>query len=167
MCVCWIGGGFMSECEDHMTAFWSWLLYGFWRWNFSVLSNQEFYFTCWAILLALQGFVCFVFVFWGWVSLFSPGCPNPHSVDQAGLFMRSSCLCLWNVGVKAVHHHSFGFFFNDWKRIGVLSLCGCIALCAGVGHLEVELHTGRREALEVVGGIWILSSWGTASALTC
>jgi hypothetical protein len=32
---------------------------------------------------------CFLFVFWDRVSLCSPGCPGTHSVDQAGLELRS------------------------------------------------------------------------------
>ena len=31
----------------------------------------------------------FCFVFQGRVSLYSPGCPGPHSVDQAGLEFRN------------------------------------------------------------------------------
>jgi hypothetical protein len=37
-------------------------------------------------------FVCFVlfcFVFWDRVSLYSPGCPGTHFVDQAGLELRN------------------------------------------------------------------------------
>jgi hypothetical protein len=41
---------------------------------------------------SLVCFICFVlfcFVFWGRVSLYSPGCPGTHSVDQAGLELRN------------------------------------------------------------------------------
>jgi hypothetical protein len=35
-------------------------------------------------------FVClFVLVGLGWVSLYSPGCPGTHFVDQAGLELRN------------------------------------------------------------------------------
>jgi hypothetical protein len=42
----------------------------------------------------LFSFVClgvfvFVFVFWDRVSLYSPGCPGTHFVDQAGLELRN------------------------------------------------------------------------------
>jgi hypothetical protein len=35
-------------------------------------------------------FVCLFFVFRDGVSLYSPGCPGTHSVDQAGLKLRNS-----------------------------------------------------------------------------
>jgi hypothetical protein len=39
------------------------------------------------------------------VSLCSPGCPGTHSVDQAGLELRSACLYLPSAGIKGVRHH--------------------------------------------------------------
>jgi hypothetical protein len=43
--------------------------------------------------------------FWGGVrdrvSLYSPGCPGAHFVDQAGLrTQKSACLCLPSAGIK-------------------------------------------------------------------
>jgi hypothetical protein len=46
----------------------------------------------------------FVFVFRDEDSLYSPGCPRTHSVDQAGLKLRKSA-CLPSAGIKGVHHH--------------------------------------------------------------
>jgi hypothetical protein len=43
------------------------------------------------VLCAIFLFVCFVLFlfFWYWVSLCSPGCPETHFVDQAGLELRN------------------------------------------------------------------------------
>jgi hypothetical protein len=35
-----------------------------------------------------------------------PGCPGPHSVDQAGLTQKSDCLCLPSAGIRGVRHHT-------------------------------------------------------------
>jgi hypothetical protein len=35
------------------------------------------------------GLFCFLFVFLDRISLYSPGCPGTHSVDQAGLELRN------------------------------------------------------------------------------
>jgi hypothetical protein len=43
-------------------------------------------FVCLFVCLLL---FCFVFVFRGKVSLYSPGCPGTHFVDQAGLELRN------------------------------------------------------------------------------
>jgi hypothetical protein len=39
--------------------------------------------------MALSFFLFFVFVFQDRVSLYSPGCPGAHSVDQVGLELRN------------------------------------------------------------------------------
>jgi hypothetical protein len=46
---------------------------------------------------------CFVlFCFWDRVSLWSPGCPGAHSVDQAGLELRDLPVSAsWVLGLKA------------------------------------------------------------------
>jgi hypothetical protein len=36
---------------------------------------------------------------------YSPGCPGTHFVDQAGLELKSACLCLPSAGIKGVRHH--------------------------------------------------------------
>jgi hypothetical protein len=50
---------------------------------------------------------CFVLFFQDRVSLYSPGCPGTHFVDQAGLdrTQKSACLCLPSAGIKGVRHH--------------------------------------------------------------
>jgi hypothetical protein len=64
-------------------------------------------------------FFCFLF-FRDRVSLFSPGCPGTHFVDQAGLKLRnppasaSQMLGLKACGIKGVCHHarlSLGILF--------------------------------------------------------
>jgi hypothetical protein len=45
---------------------------------------------------------CFVFVFQDRVSLYSPGCPGTHFVDQAGLELRNLPASAFQVlGLKA------------------------------------------------------------------
>ena len=53
------------------------------------------------------------------VSLCRSGYPGTHSVDQAGLKLIATCLCLPSSGIKGVRHHhppkagslSFSFTF--------------------------------------------------------
>ena len=47
------------------------------------LSYQDFFFGFWFV------FVVVVFVFQDRVSLYSPGCPGTHFVDQGGLELRN------------------------------------------------------------------------------
>jgi hypothetical protein len=48
----------------------------------------------------------FFLVFRDRVSLYSPGYPGTHFVDQAGpRTQKSTCLCLPSAGIKGVHHH--------------------------------------------------------------
>jgi hypothetical protein len=44
---------------------------------------------CCCCCCSLHFFLSFVFVFVDRVSLYSPGCPGTHSVDQAGLELRN------------------------------------------------------------------------------
>jgi hypothetical protein len=54
-------------------------------------------------LLFVCLFVC-LFVFRDRVSLYSPGCPGTHSVDQAGLKLRNLPASASQVlGIKGVH----------------------------------------------------------------
>jgi hypothetical protein len=65
-------------------------------------SNHSFLFVSLGLFF---GFVC-LFVSRDRVSLYSPGCPGTHFVDQAGLeTQKSSCLCLPSAGIKGVRHH--------------------------------------------------------------
>ncbi|GAB1289500.1 DnaJ homolog subfamily B member 6 [Apodemus speciosus] len=47
------------------------------------------------------------------VSLCSPGCPGSHSVDQAGLELRNSCLCFRSAGLKGVRQPPPLSFLNE------------------------------------------------------
>ena len=47
-------------------------------------------------------FILFCFVFRDRVSLCSPGCPEIHSVDQAGLKLRDLLTCLSSAGIKGI-----------------------------------------------------------------
>ena len=68
--------------------------------------------------------VC-VCVFWIWffqdrVSLYSPGCPTTHSVDQAGLKLRNlPTFTSHSPGINGVcHHHQAGLqFFNHYFSV--------------------------------------------------
>lgn len=42
--------------------------------------------------------------------LCSPGSPGTSSLDQAGIQLRSTCLCLPNAGIKGVSHHAWLIF---------------------------------------------------------
>jgi hypothetical protein len=55
----------------------------------------------------------FCFVFFKTVSLYSPGCPGTHSVDQSGWpqTQKSACLCLPRAGIKGMRHHARLFNF--------------------------------------------------------
>jgi hypothetical protein len=58
--------------------------------------------TVWLLFVVV--FVCFVlfcFVFQDRVSLYSPGCPGTHFVDQAGLELRNlPASASWVLGLK-------------------------------------------------------------------
>ncbi|GAB1302908.1 H/ACA ribonucleoprotein complex subunit DKC1 [Apodemus speciosus] len=46
------------------------------------------------------------------VSLYSPDCPGTHSVDQAGLELKSDCLCLPSAGIKGALETLTGALFQ-------------------------------------------------------
>jgi hypothetical protein len=51
-------------------------------------------------------FICFLFLFFqDRVSLYSPGCPGTHFVDQAGLELRNLPASASQVGIKGMRHH--------------------------------------------------------------
>jgi hypothetical protein len=56
------------------------------------------------------GFVCLV-GFQDRVSLYSPGCPATHFVDQAGLELRNLPASVPSAGIKGVCHHAQLFCF--------------------------------------------------------
>ena len=57
-------------------------------WNNFWFDILQFNFYCLAVVYFL-GVFCFVLFFWDRVSLYSPGCPGTHSIDQAGLKLRN------------------------------------------------------------------------------
>jgi hypothetical protein len=64
--------------------------------------------TCTGIFFSFCFFFVVVafFFFQDRVSLYSSDCPGTHSVDQAGLELKSTtCLCLLSAGIKDTHHH--------------------------------------------------------------
>ena len=68
-------------------------------------------------------FILFIFIllfFQDRVSLYSPGCPRTHSIDQADLILRDPpCSGSWVLGLKAwattTWLVAFIFFKNEWK----------------------------------------------------
>jgi hypothetical protein len=64
----------------------------------------------WCSLLTLSSisFSFLILVFRDRVSLYSPGCPGTHSVDQAGLELRNPPASASRVlgGIKGVRHHA-------------------------------------------------------------
>jgi hypothetical protein len=69
----------------------------------ALLKKAHSFKTNFIYLFIYLGFL-FCFVFRDRDSLCSPGCPGTHSVDQAGLGQRSTCLCLPSAGIKGMRH---------------------------------------------------------------
>jgi hypothetical protein len=61
--------------------------------------------SCYAVFISIDWLIDWLF-FWDRVSLYSPGCPGTHFVDQAGIKLRSACLCLPSAGIKGVRYHA-------------------------------------------------------------
>jgi hypothetical protein len=98
----------------------------------------------------------FVLVFWDKISLCSPGCLGTHSVDQAGLELRNSPVCLPSAGIKGMCHHArlpflktqlHFYYFNNcslyrflqWKSSGGLFFFFFqIVYCKNSLHLVYE-----------------------------
>jgi hypothetical protein len=51
-------------------------------------------------------------VFQDRVSLYSPGCPGTYFVDQAGLELRTTCLCLPSAGIRGELHQCLAVLFS-------------------------------------------------------
>jgi hypothetical protein len=81
---------------------------------FACFSFFLLFFLFWFVLVCF-GFVLFCFVLFCFrdrVSLYSPGCPGTHSVDQAGLELRNPPASASQVlGLKACATTAWLFFF--------------------------------------------------------
>jgi hypothetical protein len=94
--------------------------------------------TAWLFLifdffLVFFGFFVFVFVvFRDRVSLYSPGCPGTHFVDQAGLELRNPPVSASQVlGSKACATTAWRiFFFISKKDAFFFYLCVCLCACS-------------------------------------
>jgi hypothetical protein len=94
---------------------------GCWELNSGPLEEQSVLLTTEPSLQPCSSFFvclfCFVFVFiWDRVSLYSPGCPGTHFVDQAGLELRNPAASASQVlGLKACATRSgcFSFFLRQ------------------------------------------------------
>jgi hypothetical protein len=62
-------------------------------------------FFCFVVVVLFLFFVFCCFFETGFLCVV-PGCPGTHSVDQAGLELKSVCLCLPSVGITGVCHHA-------------------------------------------------------------
>ena len=69
---------------------------GEWTLRFLMVFGVYFF-----IFLFIFLFFYSLFLFWGKVSLCSPGCPGTCSIDQAGLELRNPPAC---AGIKGVQH---------------------------------------------------------------
>jgi hypothetical protein len=59
------------------------------------------------LVFGFLGVFCLFCFFRDRVSLYSPGCPGTHFVDQAGLeLQKSALLCLPSAGIKGVLHYA-------------------------------------------------------------
>jgi hypothetical protein len=92
--------------------------------------------------IKLVYFIC-LFIYLGFfqdrVSLYSPGCPGTHFVDQAGLELRNPPASAFRVlGLKAcatTARHLFIFKFKKnyiYLCIVCLSLCVSVSICLSV-----------------------------------
>jgi hypothetical protein len=55
-----------------------------------------------SLSLFIYFIIIIIFFFWDRVSLYSPGCPDTHFVDQAGLELRNPpASASWVLGLKA------------------------------------------------------------------
>lgn len=94
-----------------------WLIfstYSFFFFNFKELCILFFRFN---VLGAFSCFLSVLFVCFGdRVLLHCPvGCPGIHCVDQIGLELSLTCLCLMSAGIKGVYHHSYLWCsFKTW-----------------------------------------------------
>jgi hypothetical protein len=75
-----------SDCFQHLLQAAEWPL-PLSCYNSAVRSTGAFWGLTFCFVFCLFGF--FVFVFRDRVSLYSPGCPGAHFVDQAGLELRN------------------------------------------------------------------------------
>jgi hypothetical protein len=96
------------------TETWWGLFNGILYWNAEDLQRCKF-----QVLFFVFFLFCFVLfsVFWDRVSLFSPGCPGTHFVDQAGLEFRNPLASASRVlGLKAcTTTPSFCYFLRLWN----------------------------------------------------
>jgi hypothetical protein len=79
-------------------------------------------------------FAClFVLVFRDRVSLYSPGCPGTHFVDQAGLELRNPPAYASSAGIKGVCHHA--------RLISVLKAAAFDVTGTWAGEINLSLLT--------------------------
>jgi hypothetical protein len=92
------------------------------------ISNQDlilFFYLFLFILFYL--FIYFFLVFWDRVSLYSPGCPGAHFVDQAGLELRNPPASASRVlGIKGVRHHARQIIILKVALWLEFALCVCV-----------------------------------------
>ena len=89
-----------------------------------------------------QGFcICFYFLFLDWFgfffpdrfSLYNPGCPGSHSVDQAGLKLKNSPASAFQVlGLQACA--------TTARLKKVLTSTSCLMLCLSIGRTHGKGH---------------------------
>lgn len=44
---------------------------------------------------------------WDFITLYSPDCPDTHTVDQASLKLRAVCVCLMSANIKGACHNCY------------------------------------------------------------
>jgi hypothetical protein len=71
-------------------------------------AESTFVLFCFVLFCFVLFCFVFVFVFRDRVSLYNPGCPGTHFVDQGWpQTQKSVCLCLLSAGIKGVRHHAW------------------------------------------------------------
>jgi hypothetical protein len=79
----------MANAKHYQWNLWKFSVFGFWflGFGFGFVCLFVFVFVCFLFCFVLFGF--WFLVFRDRVSLYSPGCPGTHFVDQAGLELRN------------------------------------------------------------------------------
>jgi hypothetical protein len=94
-------------------------------------------------------FVCLFLVFWDRVSLYSPGCPGTHFVDQAGLKLRNLSASASRVLGLKVCAITPGYLLHLYPQNFSLSIyvcvCVCVCLCVLVCMCVLLIYTYTKE----------------------
>ena len=99
------------------------------------VCSQAIGYVCMYICMYACMYVCMrVYGFGSRISLCSSDCPRTHSVDQAGLELRSTCLCLPSAGIKGVATTT-----TAWLLYVILNVSSCYVVQADLEFVMILL----------------------------